>query len=62
MLKQIHIKLPESLHRELKIHAVFKGQTLQEYVVAALNEKLKLEKSLGDLVTEERASYNAESK
>lgn len=61
MLKQIHIKLPEALHRELKIQAVIRGQTLQEYVVAAINEKLKLEKPLGDQVAEERTSYNAES-
>ena len=61
-MKQIHIKLSESLHRELKIQAVIKGQTLQAYVVDALEEKIRLEKSPNHFTAEEGNGYNAESK
>jgi len=43
-LKQIHIKLPGLLHRELRIQAAIKGQTLQDYVVEAIENKIALDK------------------
>ena len=43
-MKQIHIKLPELLHRELRIQAAIKGQTLQGYVVEAIENKIALDK------------------
>lgn len=43
-MKQIHIKLPALLHRELRIQAAIKGQTLQDYVVEAIENKIALEK------------------
>jgi len=44
-LKQIHIKLPELLHRDLRIQAAIKEQTLQDYVVEAIKNKIALDKS-----------------
>jgi hypothetical protein len=48
-LKQIHIKLPEPLHRDLRIQAAIKEQTLQDYVVEAIKNKIALDKSNVDL-------------
>jgi plasmid stability protein len=48
-LKQIHIKLSELLHRELRIQAAIKGQTLQDYVVDAIKNKIALDRSSTDL-------------
>lgn len=46
MQKQIHIKLDEGLHRDIRIKAAEMGQTIQEYVVSTLqlcvNEQLAL--------------------
>ncbi len=36
MQKQIHIKLDEGLHRDVRVKAAEKGQTIQEYVVNTL--------------------------
>ncbi len=44
-MKQIHIKLPELLHRDLRIQAAIKEQTLQDYVVEAIKNKIALDKS-----------------
>jgi plasmid stability protein len=49
-LKQIHIKLPESLHRELRIQAAIKGQTLQDYVVEAVKDRIALDQSNTHLI------------
>jgi hypothetical protein len=49
-LKQIHIKLPEPLHRNLRIQAAIKGQTLQDYVVEAIKDKVTLDQVNTDLV------------
>jgi hypothetical protein len=49
-LKQIHIKLPELLHRELRIQAAIREQTLQDYVIEAIQNKIALDKSSVDLV------------
>ena len=38
--KQIHIKLPENLHRKLKIQAASSDTTIQEYVVKAIISQL----------------------
>ncbi len=46
MQKQIHIKLDEGLHRDVRVKAAEMGQTIQEYVVNTLqlsvNEQLAL--------------------
>lgn len=59
-MKQIHIKLPELLHRELRIQAAVKGQTLQDYVVKAIENKIALDKPNAGLVNtiEESTSGN----
>ena len=59
-MKQIHIKLPELLHRELRIQAAIKGQTLQDYVVEAIENKIALDISNASLVNtiEESTSGN----
>jgi len=59
-LKQIHIKLPELLHKELRIQAAIKGQTLQDYVVEAIENKIALDKPNTGLVNtiEESTSGN----
>ena len=48
-MKQIHIKLAELLHKELRIQAAIRGQTLQDYVVEAIESKITLDKSNADL-------------
>jgi hypothetical protein len=48
-LKQIHIKLSELLHRELRVQAAIKGQTLQDYVVEAIEKRIALDKSNANL-------------
>ena len=50
-MKQIHIKLPELLHRELRIQAAIREQTLQDYVIEAIQNKIALDKSSVDLVS-----------
>ena len=59
-MKQIHIKLPELLHKELRIQAAIKGQTLQDYVVEAIENKIALDKPNTGLVNtiEESTSGN----
>jgi uncharacterized protein (DUF1778 family) len=44
-LKQIHVRLSESLHRELRIQAAIIEQTLQDYVVDAVRDKIALDKA-----------------
>ena len=44
-MKQIHIKLSETLHWELRIYAAVKGQTLQDYVVDAIKDKIAFDQS-----------------
>ena len=43
-LKQIHIKLAETLHQELRIQAAIKGQSLQDYVIEALQRQVVLDR------------------
>jgi hypothetical protein len=38
----VHIKMPRSLHMQLKIAAFESGQSMNEYGVAAVQEKLKV--------------------
>ena len=44
-MKQIHVRLSESLHRELRIQAAIREQTLQDYVVDAVRDKIALDKA-----------------
>jgi plasmid stability protein len=60
-LKQIHIKLPELLHRDLRIQAAIKGQTLQDYVVEAIKDKIALDKSDVDLTYRIEESTSGDS-
>ena len=59
-MKQIHIKLSELLHRELRVQAAIKGQTLQDYVVEAIENRIALDKSNANLtrIIEESPSDN----
>ena len=58
-MKQIHIKLSEPLHRELRVQAAIKGQTLQDYVVEAIETRIALDKSNSNLTRiEESPSDN----
>jgi hypothetical protein len=43
-LKQIHIKLAATLHQELKIQAAIKGQSLQNYVIEAIQKQIALDR------------------
>ena len=60
-MKQIHIKLPESLHRELRIQAAIKGQTLQDYVVEALKEKTNSDKATNNSTHLAKESANSDT-
>lgn len=48
-LKQIHIKLSETLHRDLRIQAAIKGQSLQDYVVQTLQNQIASDQSMNGL-------------
>lgn len=41
MNKQIHIKLNEDLHKQLRLNAANEGISIQDYVISALNFKIK---------------------
>ena len=43
-MKQIHIKLAETLHQQLRIQAAIKGQSLQDYVVDAIQKQVDLDR------------------
>jgi len=49
-LKQIHIKLAETLHRELRIQAAIKEQSLQDYVIQAIQKQLEADQSVNRFV------------
>jgi predicted HicB family RNase H-like nuclease len=38
--KQIHIRLPEELHRELRLHCAYQDTTMQDYVQDLIGEQL----------------------
>ena len=39
-LKSLHVGIPEAFHRRVKMLCVIKGQTLKDYVSAAVEEKV----------------------
>ena len=39
-LKNLHIEVPESFHRRIKMLCVMKSKTLKEYAFEALQEKV----------------------
>lgn len=45
-MKQIHIKLPATLHRRLKVQAALLDETIQSYVVEALERTVAASESL----------------
>jgi len=55
-LKQIHIRLSELLHRELRIQAAIKEQTLQDYVVDAIRDKIALDQANMELMLAKEAT------
>jgi len=40
--KKIHVRLPDDLHRQLRVHCAYKGTTVQDYVEKVLGEQLSL--------------------
>lgn len=46
MNKQIHIKLNEDLHKQLRLNAANEGVSIQDYVLSAINFKVKEQLSL----------------
>jgi|LGVF01.2.fsa_nt_gb predicted HicB family RNase H-like nuclease len=38
--KQIHIKMPYELHKELRVRAAVRETTIQKYVIQAINSQL----------------------
>lgn len=50
MKKQIHIKLPDRMHKHLRDVANTEQKTIQDYVVEILDEKLKEQISLYDFI------------
>ena len=61
-MKQIHIRLSESLHRELRVQAAIKEQTLQDYVVDAIRDKIALDQANMELMLTKKATNDAETK
>lgn len=55
MKKQIHIKLPDKMHQQLINKATQKEKTIQEYVIEALNDKLKEQISVYDWLKKNKA-------
>ena len=55
-MKQIHIRLSESLHRELRIQAAIREQTLQDYVVDAIRDKIALDQANMELMLAKEAT------
>ncbi|GAB6035422.1 DNA (cytosine-5-)-methyltransferase [Galenea microaerophila] len=45
-MKQIHIKLPENVHKDLRIKCAEKDESIQEFVSRSLSESLRKENSL----------------
>lgn len=43
-MKQIHIRLSDSMHKALRIQAAINGQTIQDYVEQAIKEKIENDK------------------
>lgn len=46
MNKQIHVKLNEDLHKQIRLSAANEGISIQDYVISALNFKIKEQLSL----------------
>ncbi len=44
-IRQIHIKLSPALHKELKVQAVLRETTIQEYVVRAIEDHVSRNQS-----------------
>lgn len=55
MKKQIHIKVPDSMHQQLINKATQEEKTIQEYVIEALNDKLKEQISVYDWIKKSKA-------
>ncbi|MDR7316060.1 DNA (cytosine-5-)-methyltransferase [Brevibacillus nitrificans] len=45
MNKQFHIKVDEELHKQVRVHAASEGMSIQDYVLLALNSKIRESKT-----------------
>ena len=52
-LRQLHIKMPEQLHRQLRMKAAAEDKTVQKLVVEILLERLTTESSLPEAKEED---------
>lgn len=41
--RQIHIKMPYELHKELRVRAAIRETTIQEYVIQAIKSQLAMD-------------------
>ncbi|MCC5910037.1 MAG: DNA (cytosine-5-)-methyltransferase [Clostridiaceae bacterium] len=55
MTKQIHIKLPDKMHQQLRTKATQEEKTMQEYVIEALNDKFKEQISVYEWLKKSKA-------
>ncbi len=51
--KRINLKLSEQLHRQVKLIAILKGITINEYIEQAIEKSVKKDKSLIDSLIKE---------
>lgn len=52
-LRQLHIKVPEQLHRQLRIKAAAEDKTVQKLVIEILLERLTNERNLPEATKED---------
>ena len=43
-MARINIELPQDLHRKAKAQAALKGVNLKDYIISAIDEKMKTKK------------------
>lgn len=53
--KQIHVRIPEDLHRQLRVRCAYDGVTMQDYVVQVLHKALS-EEQFAENLANRRAS------
>jgi DNA (cytosine-5)-methyltransferase 1 len=52
-MKQIHIKMDEETHRLIRVNAAAGGTSIQDYVISAINDKLKEQLSIYSVLRSE---------
>jgi plasmid stability protein len=53
-LRQLHVKLPEELHRQLRIKAASDDKTVQQLVIDILSARMKETESLSEATEEDQ--------